>query len=311
VARDVVVFGLVLLLILAVVGLLAYALSLRNFILALITLLILAVLYIAWKTDVIVELKEYERAVVFRFGKYVGTRGPGWIVLLPFIEEYRLVDLRVQTLDVPKQEVVTGDNVVLVIDAVIYLRVVDPAKAVLKVDNYKQASVLFVQAMIRDLVGGMTLEEVINNIEELNKKIETELSKMAQDWGVKVVSVQIKSVEIPERVKHAMHDMMVAEKEKRARTERALAKKIELEAVKEAVEDMNDKVLLYFYLEALKEMAAGRSTKIIFPLDLTTLARAISERLGGVVPPEKVEADLLKNRGLVEKLLKELVEKKS
>lgn len=302
-ARDVLVFGLILLLLLGSLGLLAYALSLRNFILAMITLLILAALYIAWKTDVIIELKEYERAVIFRFGKYVGTRGPGWIVLLPFIEEYKVVDLRVQTLDVPKQEVVTGDNVVLVIDAVIYLRVVDPAKAVLRVDDYKQASVLFVQSMIRDLVGGMTLEEVINNIEELNKKIQAELTKMAQDWGVKVVSVQIKTVEIPERVKHAMHDMMVAEKEKIAMTHKAEATKIELEAIKEATKDMNERVLLYFYLEALKKLAEGRATKIIYPLDFSTLAQAISRQIGGVVPPDKVEADLKKYGDIIKKVL--------
>ncbi len=303
VGKDVIIFGLVLLLLLLFLGGLAYAVVSNNLALAVASLLVAALAYAVWKADILLRLKEYERAVIFRFGRFVGVRGPGWVLIFPPFEEYRIVDLRVQTIDIPKQEVVTKDNIVLMIDAVIYLKVVDPAKAVLTVDDYKEASTLFVKSSIRDLIGGMTLEDVIGSIEDLNKKIHEELQKMAKEWGVEVVSVQIKDIDIPERVRKAMHDMMVAEKEKRARTERAMAKKIELEAIKEAVKDMNDRVLLYFYLETLKELAGGRATKIIYPLDFSTLAKAISARIGGVVPPEKVESDLKKYKDVIEKLL--------
>ena len=301
--RDVIVFLLIVGLGILLLALLAYAVVVKSVILGILAILVAGFLFLVWSTDMLLRLKEYERAVIFRFGKFVGVRGPGWIIILPYIESYKVVSLRVQTLDVPKQEVITKDNIVITIDAVIYLRVIDPAKAVLNVDDYKRASRLFVQAMIRDLIGTMTLDEVIGNIEELNEKLKTELSKIAKEWGVEIESVQIKDIEIPPAVKEAMHEMMIAEKEKKARTWRAEAKKIELEAIKEATKDMNERVLLYFYLEALKKLAEGRATKIIYPLDLSTLAQAISKQIGGVVPPDKIENDLKKYEDVIKKLL--------
>ena len=303
--KDVLIFAGILLLILSILGMLSYAVVSRNPLLAIAAILVATALFLVWTTDVLIRLKEYERAVVFRFGRFVGVRGPGWIIILPYVEEYKVVDLRVQTVDVPKQEVVTKDNIVLTVDAVIYLQVVDPEKAVLNVDDYKEASRLFIQSMIRDLIGSMTLEEVISNIDELNEKLKEELSKMAENWGVKIVSVQLQDVDIPPGIKKAMHEMMIAEKEKKARMWRAEATKIELEAIKEATQDMNERVLLYFYLEALKKLAEGRATKIIYPLDLSTLAQAISRHIGGVVPPDKIESDLKKYKDVIEKVLEE------
>ncbi len=304
-AKDVLVFGAILLLVFGIVGLLAYAVIVKDVILGAIAILVGLFLLIIWTTDILIQLKEYERAVVFRFGRYVGVRGPGWIVVLPYIETYRVVDLRTQTVDVPKQEVMTKDNIVLMIDAVIYLRVVDPAKAVLKVDDYKKASRLFIQSMIRDLVGSMEIEELVANVDELNQKLKEELSKTAIDWGIEVVSVQIKDIDIPPAIKQAMHSMTIAEKERVARAQRAEATKIELEAIKEATKDMNERVLLYFYLEALKKLAEGRATKIIYPLDLSSLAQAISSYMGGVVSPKKVEADLKRYEDIIRKVIKE------
>ena len=302
--RDVLVFLGVLAVFFALVWMLTTAIVYRDPLLGALAVAAALLLYTAWKTDAFVELLEYQRAVVFRFGRYVGVKGPGWIFIIPFVETYKVVDTRVQTVDVPKQEVVTKDNVVLNIDAVIYLQVVDPAKAVLKVDDYKQASRLFVQAMIRDLVGSMTLDEVIGGIEELNEKIKTALAKMADTWGVKVVSVQLTDIDIPPNLRKAMHEMMIAEKEKRARAEKAEALKIELEAIKEAVKDMNEQVLLYFYIEALKKLAEGRSTKIIYPLEFSGLAEAIAEKLGSV-SAEKVRKDLEKYKDVIIKVLEE------
>ncbi len=301
--RDVLVFVLILLVIFSILGLLAYAIIQRNIILAVAALFLGGFLFLAWTTDMLLRLKEYERAVVFRLGRFVGVRGPGWIFIIPYLEEYRIVDLRVQTVDVPKQEVVTKDNIVLYVDAVIYLQVVDPKAAVLNVDDYKRASQLFVQAKIRDLIGNMTLDEVIGNVKELNEMIHRDLAKLAKAWGVEVVSVQIQDLDIPEGIRRAMHDMMIAEKEKMATIHRAEARKIELEAIKEATQDMNERVLLYFYLEALKKLAEGRATKIIYPLELSSLAQAISKQIGGVVPAEKIEEDLKKYEDVLKKVL--------
>ncbi len=302
-SKETLVFVGLLLLTFLPLGLHAAARVTKNIVIAVFVLLLALFLYLVWKTDMLVMLNEYERAVVFRFGRFVGVRGPGWIIILPFIETYRKVDMRVQTVDVPKQEVVTKDNVVLMVDAVIYLQVVDPAKAILNVDDYKTASRLYIQSAIRDLIGSMTLDEVIASIEELNQKLHEQLSDLAKEWGVKVVSVQIKDLDIPERIRKAMHEMMVAEKEKLARQQRAEAIKIELNAIKEATQDMNERVLLYFYLEAIKELAKGRATKIIYPLDLSTLAQAISSHIGGIIPAEKIEKDLKKYEDVIKKVL--------
>lgn len=302
--RDVLVFLGVLAVFFALVWMLTTAIIYRDPLLGAIAIAIAIFLYTVWKTDSLVELLEYQRAVVFRFGRFVGVRGPGWIFIIPFVETYKVVDMRVQTVDVPKQEVVTKDNIVLNIDAVIYLQVVDPKKAILNVDDYKEASKLFVQAMIRDLVGSMTLDEVIGGIDELNERIKTALAKMADTWGVKVVSVQLTDIDIPPGLREAMHQMMIAEKEKKARAEKAEALKIELEAIKEAVKDMNEQVLLYFYIEALKKLAEGRSTKIIYPLELSGLAEAIAQKVG-FVSADKVRRDLEKYGDVIKKILEE------
>ncbi len=299
------VFVVFLLVVLLILSALSVAIITGNVLVTTLILLLGLFLAVIWWTDILVKLNEYERAVVFRFGRFVGVRGPGWILVLPFIESYTVVDLRTQTVDVPPQSVITRDNVVVTIDAVIYLRVKDPAKAVLEVDDYKYASRMFVQAMIRDKVGDMTLEELIARIEDLNASLKEELSKMAERWGVEIISVQIENVEVPERIKRAMHDMTAAQKEKEARRARAEAMAIELTAIKEATKDMNERVLLYFYLDTIKKLAEGRSTKIIYPLELSKLAEAISVRLGGVVPPSKIEGDLKKYEDIIKKVLEE------
>jgi len=134
------------------------------------SLLLLALLYGAAKSDMLVQLLEYERAVVFRFGKFVGVRGPGWIFILPFIEDFVRVDLRVQTVDIAPQKVITKDNIQVTVDAVIYLRVVDAAKAVLAVQDYKNAAVLFIESKIREIAGGMTADEIISNVDAINSR---------------------------------------------------------------------------------------------------------------------------------------------
>ena len=237
----------------------------------------------ASKTPVLIKLKDYERAVIFRFGKFNRIGGPGWTIVVPFIESYTKVDLRVKTLDVEKQDVITKDSIQLKIDAVIYLRVKKDeesvARSVLEVENFEEASKTFVVSLLRDIVGGMTAEEVIANIDKINEQLYAHLAPVAEKWGLHVTAVQIKDVDLPEVVLNAMHRQKAAVQEKLARLERAEAQKIEINAVKEAAGDLSDRALNYYYIKALEKMSDGKSTKIIFPLPFTPLAQSLSERL--------------------------------
>ncbi|MDN5358702.1 MAG: hypothetical protein PWP76_545 [Candidatus Diapherotrites archaeon] len=291
-AKKAAVFGVILFLaLLAVIGI-AYAVSTQNYVYLIIGLIILLLLIASTKFDVLLQLQEYERAVVFRFGHFVGVRGPGWTIIIPFIENYVKVDLRTETLDVAPQKVITKDNIEVQIDAVVYLKVSDPAKAVLNVQDYKSAAILYVESTIREIAGRMTAEEIISNVDKINSQLRTDLQRMAEGWGVKVVSVELKRVSLPEELMEAMHQRREAEQRKYAAVQEAEAEKVKIEAVKQAAGELNEKALAYYYLKALEQIASGKATKIVLPLEVSTLAQSISSALGGAVSPKKVEEDL-------------------
>ncbi|MDN5367045.1 MAG: hypothetical protein PWQ11_456 [Candidatus Diapherotrites archaeon] len=291
-AKKAAVFGVILFLaLLAVIGI-AYAVSTQNYVYLIIGLIILLLLIASTKFDVLLQLQEYERAVVFRFGHFVGVRGPGWTIIIPFIENYVKVDLRTETLDVAPQKVITKDNIKVQIDAVVYLKVSDPAKAVLNVQDYKSAAILYVESTIREIAGRMTAEEIISNVDKINSQLRTDLQRMAEGWGVKVVSVELKRVSLPEELMEAMHQRREAEQRKYAAVQEAEAEKVKIEAVKQAAGELNEKALAYYYLKALEQIASGKATKIVLPLEVSTLAQSISSALGGAVSPKKVEEDL-------------------
>ncbi len=274
------------------------------------SLLILALIYGAAKSDMIVQLMDYERAVVFRMGKFVGVRGPGWVFILPFIEEYVKVDLRVQTVDIAPQKVITKDNIEVTIDAVIYLKVVDAAKAVLAVQDYRAAAILYIESKIREIAGGMTAEEIISNVDAINSELSKELQKLVSDWGVEVVSVELKSVRLPPELMEAMHRRREAEQQKLATIQRAEAEKATIEAVKAAAKGLDDKTLAYYYIRALEKIAEGRATKLVLPLEISTLSQSISAALGGAVSPERVEKDLSGKYAYLLEEFKKLLQKK-
>jgi len=162
-------------------------------------------------------VREYERAVVFRLGRLLGAKGPGLIVIIPFFDQLTKVDLRVITIDVPKQEVVTRDNVSVKVDAVIYYRVIDPVAAVTRVANYHYSVSLLGQTVLRDILGQSDLDELLQKRDELNKKITSILDEMTMPWGIKISAVTIKSVELPEELMRAMAKQAEAERWRRAR----------------------------------------------------------------------------------------------
>jgi len=248
-------------------------------------ILLIAFILILWKAQTIIFLEEFERAVISRFGRVNRVGGPGWTFILPFIESYKKVDLRTKTIDVEKQDVITKDMVELKIDAVLYLHVKKDSDAVIKsvveVEDFSFAAKTLVVSAIRNLVGSMTLAEVISNIDVLNEKLKKELEKIANKWGIEVEAVEMKDVDIPKVVVDAMHAEKAAIQEKLARVHRAEAQKAEIEAVQAAAEKLSDKTLAYYYIKALEEMSKGKGTKIIFPLEFSRLAETIAgkERL--------------------------------
>lgn len=176
--------------------------------------IIIALIIIAYSIRVI---REYQRAVVFRLGRLLGAKGPGLIFLIPIIDRAVIVDLRVVTLDVPKQKIITMDNVTVDVDAVVYLRVNEPNNAVVKVNDYRMASSLLSQTTLRDLIGQTTFDDILSRREELNKRMQEILDAATDPWGVKVSSVAIRDVSLPENMHRAIAKQAEAERERRSR----------------------------------------------------------------------------------------------
>jgi regulator of protease activity HflC (stomatin/prohibitin superfamily) len=162
-------------------------------------------------------VREYERAVIFRLGRLIGAKGPGLIFLIPILDKAVKVDLRVVTLDVPKQNIITLDNVTVDVDAVIYLRVNEPNNAVVRVNDYLLASSLLAQTTLRDLIGQVSFDDILSKREELNKRMQAILDSATDPWGVKVTSVALRDVSLPENMYRAIAKQAEAEREKRGR----------------------------------------------------------------------------------------------
>jgi len=231
---------------------------------------------------VLFEFKEYERGVIYRFGKYHRVADPGWRFLIPIIETFVKYDLRTETIDIPPQEVITKDAVKLRIDAIIYLRVDDPVKAELYVEeDYRKAVEEHVKGRIRNLVGSMSLEELYGKIDEINNQLREDVQKLAIEWGVMIVNVELISVTPPQEMVDAMQAEEIAERYKRAEMQKAETTKIKINAIEEAAGQLTAPTLNYLYIKALKDIADGRSTKIVFPMELTKAVERIAGGLGG------------------------------
>lgn len=251
---------------------------------------LLVFLFLIWKYDYILQLKEYERAVVYTFGRARGVVGPGWAFILPPIQSYAKVDLRTTVFDVPPQNVVTKDGVEVKIDALIYLRVKKDKESVLKsvleVKDYKTASRSYVVALLRDVLGNINLADVVSSIDQIDMTLKAGLEKISDSWGVGVDTVKIQEVKIPETVLQAMHEEKAAAQQKLASFQRAEAHEREISAVRHATENLSDKSLAYYYVKAIEELGKGSSTKFVLPLELTKLVEAFTNKQ---VPQAQIE----------------------
>jgi len=181
-------------------------------------------------------VREYERVVVFRLGRLIGAKGPGVVIILPILDRVRKIDLRLLTLDIPKQRIITKDNVTVDVDAVVYFRVNDANQAVVKVQDYVLATTLLAQTTMRDVIGQVEFDEVLTKREELNKRLQSILDEITEPWGVKVTAVSIKDVAIALEMQRAIAKQAEAEREKRSRIIMAEGELIASEKMAQAAE---------------------------------------------------------------------------
>lgn len=201
-------------------------------------IIIILVILLWFFSSSIKIVKEYERAVIFRLGRLVGAKGPGIFFIIPFIDTFRKVDLRILTFDVPKQMIITRDNITVNVDAVVYYRVFDPSFAITKVENYVLSTNLLAQTTLRDVLGQVELDELLAKREELNRRLQTSLDAPTDAWGIKVTAVVIKDANIPESMQRAFAKQAEAERERRSRI-------IIAEGEQQAAQKMSDAAELY------------------------------------------------------------------
>uniref|UniRef100_A0A7C2ZND8 Slipin family protein n=1 Tax=Ignisphaera aggregans TaxID=334771 RepID=A0A7C2ZND8_9CREN len=204
----------------------------------LITLLFALLILIVILAKHIRIIREWERIIVLRLGRYQGVKGPGLVFLVPFIDKGIIVDLRVTTIDVPKQEVITKDNVTVTVDVVVYYRIVDPEKAVLRVKDPHYAIALLTQSSIRDVIGQVDLDTLLSQRETIGKTIQSIVDTITEPWGIKISILTLKSVELPQGLVRAMAKQAEAERLRRARI-------IEAEAEREAAKILVEAASLY------------------------------------------------------------------
>ena len=228
----------------------------------------------AWLVGSAVRVvQEYERGVVFRLGRLVGPRGPGLFLLIPRVERMVKVDLRVVTMDVPAQEAITRDNVTVKVNAVVYFRVVDPARAIVSVADYIRATSLICQTTLRSVLGQSELDDLLAHRDQINDHLQRLIDEQTEAWGIKVTSVEVRDVELPETMQRAMARQAEAEREKRAKIIHAQGEFEASERLAEAARIIGTQEvgLQLRYLQTLTEIATERNSTIVFPLPLDLL----------------------------------------
>jgi regulator of protease activity HflC (stomatin/prohibitin superfamily) len=215
-------------------------------------------------------LREYERGVIFRLGKLIAAKGPGLIFLIPLVDKMVKMDLRVVTIDVSKQEIMTRDNVPATVDAVVYFRVVDPNAAVVKVENFWKATSLIAQTTLRSVLGQAPLDDLLSQRDSINQKLQEIIDRQTEPWGIKVTAVEVKDVALPDSMKRAMAKQAEAERERRAKVVNAEG---EFQAAEKMVQAASmiakEPIALQLrYLQTMREMASEHNTTTFLPLPI-------------------------------------------
>jgi regulator of protease activity HflC (stomatin/prohibitin superfamily) len=231
-------------------------------------------------------VNEYERGVIFRLGRLLGAKGPGLFFIIPFIDRMVKIDLRVITLDVPSQDVITRDNVTVRVNAVVYFRIINPEAAVVKVLNYIQATSQISQTTLRNVLGQHELDELLSQREKLNQNLQTIIDEQTDPWGIKVSIVEIKDVELPEAMRRSMAAQAEAERVRRAKIIHAEG---ELQASQKLTEAghiiAQEPVTLQLrYLQTLTEIATEKTNTLVFPIPIDLISMFIPKDRLPVAP---------------------------
>jgi regulator of protease activity HflC (stomatin/prohibitin superfamily) len=257
-------------------------------------IIVLVALLLAFLSSAIRILREYERGVVFSLGRYTGVKGPGLIIIIPFIQQMVRVDLRTLVLDVPSQDVISKDNVSVRVNAVIYFRVIDPDKATIQVENYMQATSELSQTTLRSVLGKHDLDEMLSERDKLNVDIQEILDRQTDAWGIKVQNVEIKHVDINESMIRAIARQAEAERERRARVIDAEGEQQAAAKLLEAADILarTPQAMQLRYLSTLQAIGVERNSTIVFPFPtdlaqvMSSVARSLEAKApGGPQPP--------------------------
>jgi regulator of protease activity HflC (stomatin/prohibitin superfamily) len=215
-------------------------------------------------------LREYERGVVFRLGKLQAAKGPGVIFLFPIVDKMVKMDLRVITIDVAKQEIMTKDNVPVTVDAVVYFRVINPTDAVIKVENFWRATQLIAQTTLRSVLGQASLDDLLSQRDAINQKLQDIIDRQTEPWGIKVTAVEVKDVSLPDSMKRAMAKQAEAERERRAKITNAEGEYQAAEKMAQAAAVISKEpiALQLRYLQTMREMASEHNTTTFLPLPI-------------------------------------------
>jgi regulator of protease activity HflC (stomatin/prohibitin superfamily) len=224
-------------------------------------------------TSTVKIVQEYERGVIFRLGRLVGARGPGLFFLIPYVERMRKIDLRIVTLEVPAQEAITRDNVTVKVNAVVYFRVVNPEDAVVKAMDFIRATSLVAQTTLRSILGQSDLDHLLSERDKINQSLQLVIDTQTSAWGVKVTSVEVRDLELPQTMQRAMARQAEAEREKRAKVIHAEGEFSASQQLAAAAEVIGSQpaTLQLRYLQTLTEIAAEKNSTIVFPLPLELL----------------------------------------
>ena len=215
-------------------------------------------------------LREYERGVIFRLGKLLGAKGPGVILLIPMVDRMVKMDLRVVTIDVARQEVMTRDNVPVTVDAVVYFQVVDPVAAVVKVENFLKATSLIAQTTLRSVLGQAELDELLSHRDKINQTLQEIIDRQTDPWGIKVTSVEVKDVSLPEGMKRAMAKQAEAERERRAKIVNAEGEFQAAEKMVQAAAMISKEpiALQLRFLQTMREISSEHNTTTFVPIPI-------------------------------------------
>ncbi|WP_333785085.1 slipin family protein [Thermocrinis sp.] len=248
-------------------------------------LIVIAILVVVFLAAALKIVPEYQRAVIFRLGRVIGAKGPGLFILIPIIDRMVKVDLRTVTLDVPTQDIITKDNVSVSVDAVVYFRVVDPVKAIVEVENYLYATSQIAQTTLRSVCGSVELDELLAEREKLNIQLQEIIDRQTDPWGVKVVAVELKKIDLPEELRKAMARQAEAERERRAKIISAEAEYQAAQKLADAAKILASEplALQLRYLETIQNTVTKPGNTVLVPLPIEMLSyitKATSEIQG-------------------------------